>query len=276
MNKHPQAIVESAHIGENSSIGAFAHILPGARIGRNCRIEDQVFVDSNVVVEDNVSVGPNAVLAGGPSRTVVRKGASIGPNVTVQPGITIGQGAIIGAGAVIASDVPANTVLAGNPARITGYVGTSDVAPLATPPPDVGSHPTSVAGVRVYRLPLIEDLRGKLSFGEVGQHVPFEMRRYFVSFGVSGEHIRGEHAHRKLHQFLVCVHGRLHVMADDGRNREEFILDSPALALHIPPMVWAAEYRYGPDAVLLVLASDPYDPDDYIRDHSEFLSLVLN
>ena len=125
----------------------------------------------------------------------------------------------------------------------------------------------------MHRLPLIEDLRGFLSFGEVTRQVPFEIKRYFLVFQVTSEKIRGEHAHRKLHQFLICVHGRCHIVADDGNNREEFMLDSPSVGIHLPPMVWSAQYRYSRDAVLLALVSDVYEPDDYIRDYSEFLRL---
>jgi hypothetical protein len=63
-------------------------------------------------------------------------------------------------------------------------------------------------------------------------------------------------------------------MVDDGTRREEYQLNSPGAALHIPPMVWGVQYKYSPDAVLLVLASDVYDPEDYIRDYDQFLAMV--
>jgi UDP-2-acetamido-3-amino-2,3-dideoxy-glucuronate N-acetyltransferase len=301
--QHEQAIVESTTIGEKTSIWAFAHILPQARIGRECNICDHVFIENDVVVgdrvtiksgvqlwdgvtiEDDVFIGPNATFTNDPfprskqrpeqfARTLVKKGASIGANATILPGLTIGSGATVGAGAVITANVPPNAVLVGNPARIVSYTGTGEPGALLEAPPEPGSRDAGVAGVRLYRLPLVEDLRGSLSFGEVARHVPFEVRRYFLVFDVTGEHIRGEHAHKRLQQFLVCVHGRCHVIADDGHNREEFVLDRPDIAVYIPPMVWAAQYRYSRDAVLLVLASDYYDPSDYIRDHAEFLALV--
>jgi dTDP-4-dehydrorhamnose 3,5-epimerase-like enzyme len=106
--------------------------------------------------------------------------------------------------------------------------------------------------------------------------VPFDVKRYFLVFGVSGKEIRGEHAHRMLHQFLICVHGRCHVVADDGEHRQEFILDDPTVGVHLPPMVWSTQYHYTDDAVLLVLASEHYDADDYIRDYAEFLKLVAS
>jgi dTDP-4-dehydrorhamnose 3,5-epimerase-like enzyme len=103
--------------------------------------------------------------------------------------------------------------------------------------------------------------------------VPFEVKRYFLVFDVASEHIRGEHAHRTLQQFLVCVAGRCHVVTDDGTSRHEVVLDSPAKGVHIPPMVWATEYKFTRDAVLLVLASEYYDPGDYIRDYGDFVAL---
>jgi len=178
----------------------------------------------------------------------------------------------------VVGDVPARTVVVGNPARIISYIGSyigaEAAGPLAEPPPEVGVRDSLVKGVQLHRLPLIEDLRGHLSFGEVQRQIPFEIRRYFLVFGVSGEHVRGEHAHRTLQQFLICVHGRCHIVAEDGVHREEFILASPSTGLYIPAMIWSVQYRFSDDGVLLALTSDPYRPEDYIRDHSEFLATV--
>jgi UDP-2-acetamido-3-amino-2,3-dideoxy-glucuronate N-acetyltransferase len=147
----------------------------------------------------------------------------------------------------------------------------------ATAPPDppaIGFRSTSVAGVTLHRMPFVDDPRGLLTFGEIGEQVPFEVKRYFLVFGVSSAEIRGEHAHRELHQFLICVHGCCHLAADDGRNREDFRLDNPSVGVHLPPMVWGVQHNYTHDGVLLVLASAKYDPADYIRDYAEFLRLV--
>jgi UDP-2-acetamido-3-amino-2,3-dideoxy-glucuronate N-acetyltransferase len=133
---------------------------------------------------------------------------------------------------------------------------------------------TRVRGVTLWRLPEVQDTRGALSFCEIGRHLPFTVERYFLVFQVAGEAARGFHAHRTLHQFLTCVHGSCHVAVDDGETRQEFVLDSPSLGLHLPPMVWGTQYRYSPGAVLLVLASDPYDEADYIRDYAEFRELA--
>ncbi|MFP5369602.1 MAG: WxcM-like domain-containing protein, partial [Actinomycetes bacterium] len=80
--------------------------------------------------------------------------------------------------------------------------------------------------------------------------------------------------HRECHQVLVCVQGSVSALVDDGSGRQEFVLDRPDVGLHMEPMIWGTQYRYTADAVLLVLASHPYDAADYIRDHDEFLAEV--
>ena len=302
--KHEQAIVETSSVGEGTTIWAFAHILPGARIGRDCNICDHTFIENDVVigdrvtikcgvqlwdgivVEDDVFLGPNATFTNDLfprskrrpqefQRTIIKTGASIGANATILPGLTIGEGAMIGAGAVLTHDAPPRAILMGNPARIKGYAAVSAERPFQPEPapPRAGSYPAEVEGVVLHRLPLIDDIRGMLSFAEFERQVPFPIKRYFVVFGVSSAYVRGEHAHKTLHQFLVCVHGRCNVVVDDGKNLREFILDSPSVGVYVPPMVWAVQYQYSPDAVLLVLASDYYDPQDYVRDYATFLAL---
>lgn len=299
--KHETALVESRQIGDGTRIWAFAHVLPGARIGRDCNLCDHTFVENDVVigdrvtikcgvqlwdglrVEDDVFIGPNATFTNDPfprskqylaeyPRTVIKRGASIGANATILPGVTIGDGAMVGAGAVVTHNAPPYAKLTGNPARIIGYAGAQREAVPAQPAEPL-AEPVAVGEASIHRLPKVEDLRGSLIFGEALRHVPFEVKRYFLVFDVSSEHIRGEHAHRRLHQFLVCVAGRCHVVIDDGVSRHEVALDSPTKGLHLPPMVWATQYKFSRDAVLLVLASDYYDAADYIRDYHEYLAL---
>jgi len=146
---------------------------------------------------------------------------------------------------------------------------TTPITPLET-----GTYASRVAGVVFHRLPHFRDFRGLLSVGEAGDQIPFEVRRFFLVSGVASEEIRGEHAHHRLYQFLVCVHGSCEVMVDDGVNRESFRLDDPSCAVLVPPMVWGVQHRFTQDAVLLVLASEKYDSADYIRDYDEFLKLL--
>lgn len=309
---HPHALCESTHIGEGTRIWAFAHVLPGARIGRDCNVCDGVFVEGDVVVGDrttvkcgvqlwdgvrlgdDVFVGPNATFSNDRfprsrqrpdefQETVVENGASIGANATLLPGIRIGSGAMIGAGAVITRSVPANAIVVGNPAHIVGYVTDKD-GPREQQASQAASHShapqadedgdTGVHGVRLLRLPRFVDLRGSLAVADFARDLPFLPQRCFLVFDVPSRETRGEHAHRRCHQCLVCVRGSVRILADDGTHRREFTLDAPNLALSLPPMTWGTQYRYSDDAVLLVFASHAYDADDYIRDYDSFLALA--
>jgi dTDP-4-dehydrorhamnose 3,5-epimerase-like enzyme len=122
-------------------------------------------------------------------------------------------------------------------------------------------------------LPRFADSRGALTVAEVEEHIPFPVQRVFLVFDV-GSGVRGEHAHRTLEQFLICVHGSCAVTVDDGDRREEYLLDSPARGLYVPPMIWSVQHSHSRNAVLLVVASAHYDPGDYIRDYEEFRKLV--
>lgn len=133
---------------------------------------------------------------------------------------------------------------------------------------------TAVRGVTLHEMLLVKDRRGDLSAGEFERDVPFAVRRYFMVFDVPSEDMRGEHAHRHCHQFLLCVRGRCRSIADDGERRAEIVLDRPDLGLYLPPLTWGIQYRHSADALLLVFASDYYDPADYIRDYGEFLAAV--
>lgn len=208
----------------------------------------------------------------------MRKGASIGANATILSGLEIGAGAMVGAGAVVTRSVPPNAIAVGNPARIVGYIDTQNAGAAASETrADVqGVTVTNVKGVTLHELPHIRDIRGSLSVGEFERTIPFHIRRYFLVYDVPSREVRGEHAHHECHQFLLCIKGACSVVADDGINRCEFVLDRANLGIHLPPMTWGTQYKYSSDAVLLVFASDYYDANDYIRNYSEFKSLVNN
>jgi len=128
----------------------------------------------------------------------------------------------------------------------------------------------TVSSVRLVDLPIITDRRGSLSFAEYGDRLPFVPKRYFVVFDVPASEVRGAHAHKTTEQFLVCVKASVSIVVDDGRNSEEVTLSSAAAGLYIPPNIWATQQNYSQDAVLLVLSSDAYDPEEYIKDYDEF------
>ncbi|MFC5454179.1 sugar 3,4-ketoisomerase [Prosthecobacter fluviatilis] len=133
----------------------------------------------------------------------------------------------------------------------------------------------SVRGVRLYEMRhVVDPVRGNLTALELSQELPFAAQRIFLTYDIPSESTRGEHAHRLCEQFLVCVHGECHLRVDDGENSEEFCLNRPTFGVLVPPMVWAQEHLHSADSVLMVLASRPYEAEDYIRDYSEFTAMV--
>lgn len=303
-NIHPLSDVQSNNIGESTKIWQFTVVLKRAVIGINCNICAQVFIENEVVIGDNVTIkngvqlwdgitiennvfiGPNATFTNDryprskqyPDdflKTIVSEGASIGANATILPGVNIGKNAMVGAGAVVTRNVPPNAIVLGNPAFIRGYTNTEiKTENSINRSKEAGSIEPNIPGVQYKNLPVISDLRGHLSFAEINQHLPFSPKRYFLVYDVPSKDVRGEHAHKDLSQFLICIKGSCVVMLDDGQQREEYVLENPGQGLLIPPMVWGVQYKYSTDAVLLVLASEIYIESDYIRDYKEFLRIV--
>lgn len=135
---------------------------------------------------------------------------------------------------------------------------------------------TDVQGVKIIRFPRMRDVRGELTVGEFGDGIfPFQPQRHFVVFGVPPNVSRGEHAHKRCQQLLICVHGRCVAMVDDGTARREFVLDDPSIGLYVPPLIWGTQHSYSGEAVLLVFASEPYDASEYIRDYDAFRTAAL-
>ena len=302
---HSSADVQSLHIGPNTSVWQFVVILPHAQVGADCNICSHAFIENDVIVGDRVTIksgvqlwdgmrvgndvfiGPNASFTNDrfprsrqkPEKflaTILHDGASIGAGAVILPGLEIGRNAMVAAGAVVTRSVPPNAVVVGNPAKIVGYVDTArgEHASAASIKSDLGVAVTHVKDVTLHRLPRVADIRGSLTVGEFDRSIPFSAKRYFMVFDVPSVETRGEHAHRECHQFLICVRGSCAVVADDGINRQEFLLDRQDLGIHLPPMVWGIQYKYSADAVLLVFASHYYDNADYIRDYSEFRRLA--
>jgi len=304
---HPTADVLSKSIGDHTRIWQFVVILPRAIIGRECNVCSHCFIEDDVEIGDRVTIkngvqlwnglrvesdvfiGPNATFTNDKFPrslahkqelpiTVLRAGSSIGASATILPGLTIGTRAMVGAGAVVTRSVPPNAMVVGNPARIVGYVD-AEAAHFHQHEPilagaEVGVSSTKIRGVTFHRFPLISDIRGSVTVGEFEKTVPFPVKRYFMVLNVPSVETRGAHAHRRCHQFMICVRGSCALVADDGENRQEFHLDRPEIGLYLPPMVWGIQYKYSPDAVLLVFASHFYDAADYIRDYSEWLGAV--
>lgn len=296
---HPNGICESKNIGKNTRIWAFAHILPNAKIGDNCNICDQTFIENDVtignnvtikcgvqlwdgtIIEDDVFIGPNATFTNDkfprskkyPEKflvTKVEKGASIGANSTILPGITIGQNAMVGAGSVVTHSVPANAIVIGNPATISGYVGSKN---YETSEKSSKNNETLIGEAKIIQLSIHKDMRGSLIASEFQKDLPFTPKRVFFVYNIPSKKVRGEHAHKTCEQFLICIKGKVSALIDNGTGRSQIELDSPEKGLYMPAMIWGTQYNYSEDAILLCFASKKYDDSDYIRDYSEYLSL---
>ena len=131
-----------------------------------------------------------------------------------------------------------------------------------------------VHGARLILLPRVDAPGGALVWGEIGAHLPFTPQRFFCIQGVPPGTVRGAHAHRALEEVVVCVRGSCTFTLDDGRVRDEIVLADPRHALYIPPLTWSTQRAFSTDALLTVLASEVYRPDDYVRDYASFLALT--
>ncbi len=135
--------------------------------------------------------------------------------------------------------------------------------------------PPSASGCRIISLGRVDEPRGSLCVAEVGQHIPFEIRRVYWVFDVPGEGERAHHTHREQHEVLIAAQGAFTVHCEEtGDLRSVYVLDSPDVGLLLPPMAFHHLDGFAPGAVCLVLASGPYDSDEYIYDYDEFRELV--
>jgi dTDP-4-dehydrorhamnose 3,5-epimerase-like enzyme len=124
--------------------------------------------------------------------------------------------------------------------------------------------------VRLIGLPVVSDPRGDLTFVEGGNHVPFQIRRVYYLYNLPSGSERGGHAHRELEQVIFALSGSFRITVDDGRERREYWLRDPRTGLFISRMIWREMDAFSQGAVCMVLASQPYDEADYIRDYSSF------
>ena len=132
----------------------------------------------------------------------------------------------------------------------------------------------TVHDCKVIDLGKIENDRGNLTVVQSLETVPFDIKRVFYLYDIPGGEARGAHAHKECHQFLVAASGSFEVVLDDGHEKRTVYLNRPFKGLHIPPGIWAAEQEFSSGAVCLVLASEPYDEADYIRDYQDFIRFI--
>ncbi len=129
---------------------------------------------------------------------------------------------------------------------------------------------TTVDDCKLVDIRRYNDSRGFLSVVEGGIDIPFEIRRIYYLYMVP-EASRGAHAHKELKQFMIATSGSVHVTMDDGREKKTFVLDKPWKGLYVAPGLWRDLDNFSGGAVCMVLASERYEVEDYIRDYKEFL-----
>lgn len=124
---------------------------------------------------------------------------------------------------------------------------------------------------RLIDLPKIHDPRGNLTFVESGRHVPFEVERAFWIYDVPGGSVRGGHAYKTGQELILALSGSFEVLVDDGSHRARYSLNRSYHALFVPNLIWREMINFSTNSVALILASTPYEPDDYIRHYGDFL-----
>ena len=128
---------------------------------------------------------------------------------------------------------------------------------------------------RIMGLPKVDDTRGNLTFIEEDSHVPFKIKRVYYLYDIPGGESRGGHAHKNLEQFIIAANGSFDVVIDDGYNSMRFHLNRSYYGLYIPRMVWRELDNFSSGSVCLVLASEHYEEEDYIRDYDKFKKIKL-
>lgn len=127
---------------------------------------------------------------------------------------------------------------------------------------------------KIIELPKITDPRGNLTVVEQLKEVPFEIKRVYWTYDVPGGERRGGHAHKNLLQLVVALGGSFHVTLDNGKEKETYLLNHPYQGLLIPTMTWRTLEDFSSGAVCMVLTSDYYDENDYIREYDDFLKEI--
>lgn len=131
----------------------------------------------------------------------------------------------------------------------------------------------TIEDCKIIELPKIYDVRGNLTFIENSRHIPFDIKRVFYLYDVPGGETRAGHA-LKTKQFLIAASGSFDVVLNDGFNRKKVNLNRSYFGLYLPELIWRELEDFSSGSVCLVLASDFYSENDYIRDYDEFKEMV--
>ena len=118
------------------------------------------------------------------------------------------------------------------------------------------------------------DDRGQLVALEEFKDIPFKIKRVYYMYDTGKDVRGGYHAHKNLEQILICIHGSCKIFLDNGNEKKVVPLEKPYEGLYVSNEMWREMFDFSPDAVLMVLASNLYDEDDYIRDYDEFLEFI--
>jgi hypothetical protein len=130
----------------------------------------------------------------------------------------------------------------------------------------------NIDNCKIIDLPKISDIRGNLTYIESGKQIPFDIQRVYYLYDVPGGSERGGHAHKELQQLLIASSGSFDVVLDDGKQRKRIHLNRPYFGLYICPYIWRELDNFSSGAVCTVLASRPYEEEDYFREYQDYLS----
>ena len=131
----------------------------------------------------------------------------------------------------------------------------------------------TINDVKIIELPKFLDARGNLSFAEQNNHIPFEIKRTYWIYDVSGGEARGGHAFRQNQEFMVALSGAFDVVVDDGERKKTFTLNRSYYGLYVPAGLWREMVNFSTNSLALEFGSEHYNVEDYIRDYDIFLKL---